>query len=191
LNTLHQIPTNLDSFPDEKWLIFGHEYDGELYFDFDQSTGLSHFQSYPEEIIQTDLLYLQNLAQNPTRLIKEIYQSSGIGCKPDDGYYIAEGRLENSFPNEEWKYYSSEGVVQMEGSYKNGKKSGVWYEYHENGFVATKVIYFENWELKRIQYDNHGDLYCFNEDCIFWTPHPKITIPFLLPSEKKGSLKKK
>lgn len=190
LKTFDMLPEESEKLYKERWLIFGEGMDQELFFDLNESTGLDQFQRYSEELIRTDLVYLQNLAATPTRSVKEMYQSSGSGCISNDEYYIAEGELKNGFPHGRWRYYRVNGMMRRkEGSYNKGKKWGVWHEYHRNGVVAAKLIYWDDWELKRIQYDGDGVLYCFNESCTFWNPHPDITIPFLLPYEKTGFLR--
>lgn len=186
-----KVPQGFDTFYDESWLIFASQYDEEFYLHIGQSTGLNQFKTYFGESIQQDLTYLRNLTLYQKWPVKQIYQLSARGCIRNDEYYIAEGVLINGFPHGEWKYYCMDGIMQSEGYYYHGTKWGTWFDYHKNGYVFAKSILWNGLEIKRIQYDNWGELYCLNEDCLLGTRHPSITLSFLWPSEKCGFLREK
>lgn len=68
-------------------------------------------------------------------------------------YYLREGTLQMQgyykdvdckIETGEFTWYHSNGYLKMKGKYVNGKKSGTWLSYHENGMMSDSVFYDEH-----------------------------------------------
>lgn len=55
-----------------------------------------------------------------------------IGSYTDTSCKVSQG---------DFKYYHANGYLESMGSYKNGKKDGLWLGYHENGVIADSTVY--------------------------------------------------
>jgi len=82
-------------------------------------------------------------------------------------YYVSNDQLEmeGTFMNEtpprkeqgKFIYYYENGKVKEEGSYTNGKKSGLWKGYYDNGQIADEEMHLKDKRLFYQHWDRSGN----------------------------------
>src|SRR5882672_7992624 len=59
--------------------------------------------------------------------------------RPHEEYMVS--IADNETLNGKYKRYFPDGKTEIEGTFIDGKRSGVFYEYHENGTLLRKISY--------------------------------------------------
>ncbi len=88
-----------------------------------------------------------------------------IRLKPQLGISVALPQLEEKGSYKEgkkdgvWEYYYKNGQIKEKGSFKEGKEDGVWELYYENGQLEYRGSYKKGyWEGVCEQYNDNGQL---------------------------------
>ncbi|MEO0469235.1 MAG: hypothetical protein AAF206_06425 [Bacteroidota bacterium] len=183
---------------DAQWLVYAWKEGDALFFSMNPpggSTSLGQSMSYSKGLLQEELAYLRDYAQNPNRSINEAYRLTETGCTTDYAIRFVEGELKDGFPDGRWTYYDHNGRIEQEGIYENGEKEGIWRSYHPNRMLAEKIKFRHGTEIQRLMYDNDGILWCINDSCHATFLHPPIwdysDSPLIEEKEERGFIRDK
>lgn len=169
----------------EKWLIFATKYKNQYYFDSDRSWRFLEISPLDELIFKLSLEYLREFTLSPTQYVNESFMASMEGCVTDKNVYSGRGNLVEGYPNGEWIFRNdTEDCIESKIFYRMGIKWGISEGYHENGFIGSKKIYYNDQVVKQILYDSWGELYCFNDECSLWNGRNGNVITTLFKEEE-------
>ena len=110
---------------------------------------------WSETVKPTDLVKRNGIIYNK-RFSDKPYSGSVKGY----GGHFLKGTYRNGKREGVWEEYFDKGQLRLKGTWKNGKREGVWETYHDNGQLSEKRTYKDGkreglWEL----YDKNGQLW--------------------------------
>src|SRR5882762_9196398 len=89
--------------------------------------------------VLTGLFFILSLSVSAQKQIRTFYDPMRRHVKED--YFVAED--DNEMIQGKYKRYFPNGKVELEGAFIDGKRSGIFLEYGENGLLLRKISYVQ------------------------------------------------